>query len=183
MIENISTSITEPVGLMAIKEHLRIEHNDDDGYLTAIIRAAREQAEAYISGPLPVQTYRLTLDCFPVFIEIEKTPLISVTSISYVDGDGDTQALADFDVKKNDFKALILPIYGESFPTTEDGRNKVTIEFTAGYAVVPQSAVHAIKLICGSLYEQREDHVTGVTASDIPWSSKALLNALKKVVI
>jgi len=180
MLENISASITEPLTLSALKQHLRIEHNDDDQYLTILAKSAREQAEAYISGPIPVQTYRLTFDFFPLCIELEKTPLIAVSSIAYVDVNGVTQALADYDVFKNDFKAEIYPVYGESFPDTESGRNKVTVTFTAGYEVVPDSMIHALKLLAGSLYEQREDHAPG-SYSEAAWSSKALLNTFKKV--
>lgn len=182
MLENITTTLTEPLTLPAIKQHLRIEHNEDDDYLMMVATSAREQAEAYIEGPLPVQTFKLTLDSFPVAIMLEKTPVIAVTEIAYTDTDGNPQTWTDFDLIKTDFKAEIRPLTGECFPSTEDGRNKVEVTFTAGYAVVPESAIHALKLISGTLYEQREDH-TSATVNVIAWSSQSLLNSIKKVVI
>lgn len=183
ILENISTSITEPVTLIEVKEHLRIEENHEDDYLTVLIKAAREQAEAYCETVIPSQLFRLTLDCFPSSISIQKVPLISVESISYTDTAGDAQALAQYYIQRSTVSADIKPLYGESFPGTEDGRDKVVIEFTAGYDEMPETIKHAIKLIAGSLYEQREDHSQNMTLADVPWSSKALLNGFKRIVI
>lgn len=181
-LENITPSITEPVTLAEVKEHLRVEHADDDTYISSLIPLARKLAEDHCDLVLVDQQFRLTLDCFSPAICIPKVPVVSIDSLEYVDPDGATQVLASFHLESSRFKSTLLPAYGQEWPDTESGYDKVTIEFSAG-ASGGDDVKHAIKLIIGSLYDQREDHAANVTLNGIPWSSSALLAPYKRVLV
>jgi uncharacterized phiE125 gp8 family phage protein len=182
-LENISLSITEPITLLEAKEHLRVEHSDDDTYISALITAAREQAESYCELIIPAQQFKYDLDCFPASISLPNAPVISVDSVSYIDTLGTSQTLNEYYLAKTPVSANIETAYSKSFPETQSGRDKVSITFTAGFVDIPETIKHAMKLIIGSLYEQREDHAAGITINSVPWSSKALLNTHKRVLV
>lgn len=182
-LENITSLVTEPVTLAEAKAHLRVDHSDDDTYIASLITAAREQAESYCELVIPVQQFKYDLDCFPASISLPNVPVISIDSIAYIDGSGASQPLTEYYLSRTPVSASIESAYSESFPVTELGRDKVSVTFTAGFSDMPETIKHAIKLIIGSLYEQREDHAAGITINSVPWSSKALLNTHKRVVV
>jgi len=104
----ITAPLIEPVTLAEAKVHLKIDHADEDTYISSLISSARRFCEKYTRGALIEQTWKWTLDRWPGsqdgcntdlppslqsgegrFIEIPVTPLISVTSITTYD-DEDT---------------------------------------------------------------------------------------------
>lgn len=181
-IDNISTSITEPVTLAEVKSHLKIEHSDEDALLVGMISAARELAEAYCDTVIPEQTFRLTLDDFDSEINIPKVPVLLVTNIEYTDTNGSNQTVGDYNLSGNLFKSMLKPAYGETWPEVEEGYNKVVITFQAGYTSPPTLIKHALKLMIGSLYAQREDHIENATLKEVPLCSRALLNTFRRIV-
>lgn len=56
---------TEPISLIAAKEHLRVDHDDDDALISALISAAREFAESICRRVFITQSWKLVLDAFP----------------------------------------------------------------------------------------------------------------------
>lgn len=183
-----STSFNEPVSVAELRRHLRIEHNDEDSYLTMLIGAARASAENIIDGIIADREFALTLDSFASVIELPLRPIDQATiSISYIDADGATQEFSGFDYESTLFKTNIFPAYDQAWPEVEQGRDKVTITFTAGLAgyegVMPQDVKHAILMIAGTLYDQREDHTAQVKLHDVPMSSQMLLDGYKKVIL
>ena len=61
----VTAPASEPVSLTEAKAHLRLDSADDDSLITALIRSARETAEAHMRRALVSQTWRLSLDRFP----------------------------------------------------------------------------------------------------------------------
>ena len=167
---------TEPLSLGDAKLHLRVVSDDDDDLITALIQGAREYVETFLRRQLVTATWAMTLDEFPDSdgdITLPLPPLASVTSIAYVDGDGDDQTLdsANYTVHTNCEPGKITLAYGESWPSTRDQPDAVTVTFVAGYgaaAAVPAGIVAAIKLVLGDLYENREAAVLGTIRSDNP---------------
>lgn len=167
---------TEPLSLADAKLHLRVVSDDDDDLITALIQGAREYVETFLRRQLVTATWAMTLDEFPDSdgdITLPLPPLASVTSIAYVDGDGDDQTLdsANYTVHTNCEPGKITLAYGESWPSTRDQPDAVTVTFVAGYgaaAAVPAGIVAAIKLVLGDLYENREAAVLGTIRSDNP---------------
>ena len=164
----------EPVSLAEARLDRGLVHTDDDSMLEFLIANARQYAETYMRRSLITQQRQLVLDAFPGCIRVPYGRVISVTSISYVDSDGTTQTLSPslYQVDAVSDLARIIPEYGESWPDTKPGLNRVTVIYEAGYGNaaddVPADIRHAIRLMVGTGYEMREE-------SDIPDSARAML--------
>jgi len=179
----LTTAATEePVTLDEAKAHLRIDHDDEDDHIAALITAARQWAEMYTRRQFISATYTLYLDWFPGEIVVPRPPLISVTSISYLDTAGASQTLAT-SVYAVDAVALpgrIRLKFNESWPGTRTIENAVTVVYIAGYGAataVPETAKAALKLLVAHLYENREPYIVGTSVSALPMAAKSLLSA------
>ena len=170
----------EPMTLQEAKDHLRVTFTDDDAYIDPLIPAARKEAEDYMERALVTQTWELFLDKFPKTssepILVPRPPLISITSIKYIDGDGAEQTWANTEYKVDEKAApgRIFPAFDKTWPTPRLEANAVTIEFQAGYGPnaqdVQQNIAHALKLILTDWYENRDG------SRGIPESAKNILN-------
>lgn len=173
---------SEPVSVSEFKTHARIDHSDEDTLITAYLVAARQWSETWLRRSLITQTWVARYDGFPARIVLPYAPLQSVTSIQYVDASGNTQtastALYVVDTYRHPGEVYLA--YDQTWPTTRDEQNAVTITYVAGYGDdpddVPEAIRHAIKLIAGHLYEMREPVVAGQTVAEVPESFKSLLN-------
>lgn len=177
----------EPLSLAEVKTHLRVEFNDDDADILALISAAREHIESVTRRAMITQTWQAKLDAFPGFegvIELPKGPLQSVTSIAYIDDNGDSQTLASskYIVDTVSVPPRITPAYGLYWPVTRNIINAVTITFVTGHGDdktnVPSALIHAMKLLIGHWYENREA-TAPVSLSDIPAGVDALIAPYK----
>lgn len=179
----ITTAATiKPFSLTEIKQHLIIddEFSDDDTYLDILIDVVTDYVENYTRRALLTQTITAYYDDFPLCIEIERPVLQSVSSISYVDGNGDTQVMdaADYTVDTASTPARIVPVYGNSWPSTRSVFNAVTIVYVAGYtsaSLIPKQIKQAMLLMIGDLYENRENNVAGVSIKEQTFATKSLL--------
>jgi uncharacterized phiE125 gp8 family phage protein len=162
---------TEPasdvVTLTQAKAHLNLDatFTDDDTLITDYITAARREVENLLGRTLITTTYTMTLDYFYAWeIRVPSSPLISITTLSYIDLDGTSQNLVedtDFIVRKvGQVEGVITPDYGEEWPNTRDEKGAVTIVYTAGYGAsdsdVPMEINVGIRQVVADLYRLRE---------------------------
>lgn len=177
----------EPVTLTEAKAHLRVTASDDDTYISSLIKVARERAEDYTGRLIVSRAVTYTLDSFPVEVVLPHPPVQSLTSIQYVDGDGATQSFTDTQTDfSNDFYPLVKPAYNESWPSTRAQYGAVTITYVAGYgssadspdtsSQIPEAIRQAILLMVGTMYEYREELVTGANTQQIDLTAQRLLD-------
>ncbi len=170
------------------KLHLRVDHADEDALRDALVAGATHLVEVRTDRALLEQTWRYQLDEFPAqeAIELYPAPILSVESITYLDGDGALQTLPVADYQVDSFsepgRVAIAPTVS-NWPDTEDERlAAVTIEYKAGYgtaaADVPEGLVQAVKLLVGNWYENREA-TTPVAMRSVPEALDALLWAYR----
>lgn len=164
---NIATpAASEPVTLAEAKAHCRVDNSDEDELFTAYIASARQMVEAYTGRALITTAYTMKIDTFPSGagdICLPRTPLGTVTGITYVDVNGTTQTLSTdyYDVLSDSVSASVVLKPLKEWPNTQfEKRRAVTVAFTAGYGAaassVPQAARSAMFLLIGNLYENRE---------------------------
>lgn len=172
-----------PVTLDEAKLHTHVDGNDEDAAITSLIQKATRYAQEYQWDQLISATFEQRMDRFPCGeIILAKNPVSSVTSVSYVDSAGTTQTLTvttDYVTDIYTKPARIVPAYGKSWPTTRGFINDVTVTYVAGYgsgpSSVPENVRHAILLLVGQWYANREAEGGGQSKT-IDFAVKALLD-------
>jgi len=166
---------SEPITATTAKTWLKIESGvtADDTIITSLIASARTEIETETGLALFTQTIQDTLDAWPEYEEVSnpymafhlmRYPVQSVTSISYVDGDGATQtwASANYIVDTTGTFCRIAPEAGITFPGLRNRINAVTVTYTAGWALaadIPEDLKTALQLMLTYVYERRADSV------------------------
>lgn len=175
----------EAVTLAEAKAQARVLHDADDTLLTRLLTAAREQVEADAGLAIVERTWRQRLDQFPGedYIEIKRRPLQSVESITYQDADNAQQTWDDdeYTVDTDRLRGVVLLNYDEDWPITRDGRNAVTINFTAGFPdadSVPALAKQAILLLTAHWYAHPE--AVGTVGQEIALGYERIIRLLRK---
>ena len=185
-----------PVSVAEAKEHLRIvDFTDDDTYIGGLVDAATSWCEDYCDRTFADKQYTVAFDDFPSLrIELPRPPVrlnataaSATVTISYVDSAGTTQTLTwaqsgtqQFRLDRDHVPALVYPLYLEDWPNVRLDDKAVQITYLAGYggaANVPKPAVHAIKMLVGHWYANRE--AIGSVGQNVPLGVHALLEPLK----
>ena len=166
----------EPITVAEAKASpsLRVAVATDDTDIGTLITTARDMAETITRRAFITQTWELVLDGFPTGgIVLPLPPLQSVASIKYIDTDGAQQTLDAllYAVDTDSEPGLVVPAYGESWPSTRDEVNAVRVRFVAGYgaaADVPAAIKTWIKMRAGTLYDNPQALVVGQTVMNVP---------------
>lgn len=151
----------EPVTLAEAKKHLRLEldENDEDDLIAGLISVAREYAEGRQWKKLAVRDFELKAAADRTFQL--PPPCQEILSVSVTDKDGHPVELAgtDYYLYSDNYKASLVLSSAYKYPSLlPDNRLPVRIEFTAGLlpSDVPKKTKHAILLLVGHWYENRE---------------------------
>lgn len=130
-----------PITLAEAKTQLGVTSSDDDTLIGALVDAAvsRIDGPSGIGVALVTQTWTQTLDAWPYDGEIRLGlwPVQSVSSITYVDTNGDTQTVSssNYRLVAGD-PYLVVPVYGGSWPGARYQRSAITVTFVAGMGSV-----------------------------------------------
>lgn len=196
-----------------VKAHTRIDTGADDDYISnLLIPAAVDLAEIYLRRSLVLQEWALTLDAFPGpslmgvpygvpwslpghAIILEKPPIQSITSMTYIALDGTTGTVLPWvpgtglptggtfnfvdltyggTVRVDDL-LRITPPFGQIWPINLPQIGSVVVEYEAGYGLddtsVPTPIKQWIAMNVATIYENRERCVVGtrVTVSELPY--------------
>lgn len=172
-LKRIVEPATEPFTLEQMKNYLRVDDDDDDEFISALISASRERVEDLTGRCLMPQQWQFALDRFPPHrteILLPRAPLISVESISYLDLDGQRVTLdpSGYVVDELSEPTRIRPARNTTWPAHVEDTNSVIITFTVGYSIVPQSLLQAMRLIAASYYDNRAEVVQGASFASLP---------------
>jgi uncharacterized phiE125 gp8 family phage protein len=171
----ITPPTSEPVTVPEAKESpaFRVTDAADDLAIGSLIKTARELGEAITKRAFLPTTYEYVLDEFP-FSEIilPCPPLVSVTSIKYIDTNGAEQTLAPstYAVDVNEEPGVVRLAYGKSWPGTRDFPNCVRVRYLAGYAsatVVPAAIKTWIMMRAGTMYDNPHAIALGSTVMNV----------------
>lgn len=179
----ITPPAVEPITLEEAKLHLRVDFDDDDALISRLIKTARESAESETSRTFVETTFELSLDAWPClqrildgfspFIRILNPPLLAVESITVLDHAGITQTLDPSLYGVIDgTPGYIHPAFRKTWPSVPRHPGAIKVRYTAGYGTDPADVPDCVKtwmlLNLGSLYENREAVVAGVSVAPLP---------------
>lgn len=175
-----TSATTEPLSLSEAREHLRVDHFEDDGVISGCILAARQHIENVCGLALATSTWVLTLDAAPVdgWVLLPREPVQSITSIQYYNSAGvlTTWSTSEWEADLFSSPPRIRARDTYSWPTIKDVLSAVQITFVGGYSgpqAVPQPIMQAMRLLVGHFYENRE--AAGGALSPMPFAVDALL--------
>lgn len=178
----------KPVTVADIAAQVRADLTLETTLVEAYIAAVVEKAEAYTRRALISQTWEMVLDCFPDReILLPLAPLLSVTSIKYLDGAGVLQTIdsSGYSVDTASTPGRVVPAYGTSWPGTQDMPGAVVVRYVCGYgpaaADVPASIKAWIMLNVSSLYENRDTVIIGNIVNELNTMADSLINTYRVV--
>lgn len=181
-VTEVTAPTVEPVTAAELRLHSRIDDAEETSLLNRLIKTGRRWCEGFLSQVMVNTTFDLTLDEFPAFeIAVPRCPLVSVTSITYLDsaGTSTTFAAASYIVDTKSKPSRITPAWGVAWPGTRGIINSVTVRFVAGYGAaataVPDEWKQAVLLLAGHWYENREGSLVGTISKEIEFGVKSLL--------
>lgn len=156
----------EPLTLAQTKEYLRVETDEDDPLIETLITAARQTVETYLDVKLLTQTITEYWDEFPErgCFYLTFAPVQSITSVGYVDGDGNDQTWnsANYRTDTVSVPARLSAAYSKSYPTTRNVTNAVNVVYKVGYGgrdSVPKPFIQAMLMMIHKWYDNREDSI------------------------
>ena len=172
----------EPVEISEAKEYARVLHSHEDGLIDGLIVEAREYVEDATRRQLINATWEWKLDEWPRVLCVPRPPLSSVTSIAYLDENGDSQTWASskYQEDTDSEPGRIIPVEGEVYPSLQaDTLNRITVTYVAGYgaagANVPGWAKSAIMWLVNHSLVQRQPIIVGTIVAEMPETLKRVI--------
>lgn len=172
-----------PFTVAEAKANGRIENDAEDDVVEGCIKAALAYAEKWTGTAFQSQVWELVLDAFPDAsdeIEIPFGPVLSVTSVKYIDGDGIEQTTTDYetDLTPGD-RAWIIPIV--DWLTPMETVNAIVVRFVVG-DTPPDDVRQAILLLTEHFYDNRAA-TSGEDVKAIPFGVFDLLNLHRRLFV
>lgn len=144
---------TEPVTLQEVKDYAKIDYDDDDTLITALITEAREQLEKYtgLAFIIKTMTCQLQNDCGD--IEIPYGPIY---------GELDPTLITDYDGNE-----ISIQTYGLDYLSIRTKASFIQIICSTGFEDCPESLKTAIKAQVFFMYENRGERLSFDNASTV----------------
>lgn len=156
--------MSEPVTTAELRDWLRIVSTAEDATLERLIAAARARVEARTGRTLVASSLTLTRHGFPGggrrWFEIPRSPVRSITSITYLNTAGASIAFSsgDWRATLGSEPARIYLDDDADWPATQPVAASVVVAYAAGYATpaaVPALLKTAVLWLAAWWYEQR----------------------------
>ena len=172
----------EPITLAEAKQFLRVEHDDDDDIIAALIAGSRIHVETQTRRALITQSWRLTRDVWPAagWVALLPVPVNTLDAARVYRSDGTTLAL---DIAASRSTRATRRRGSRSFtacrPRPSGAAAGIEIDITCGYgdagANVPEPLRQAIRLLVAHWYENRGIVAAGGEVAVLPQSVAALI--------
>lgn len=157
--------VTELLSTAVAKTHLRVDITDDDTLITSMVVAARIYCENFCARSFATHTYRADIPNFADEMVLPGRPIQSITQIQYYDTSS-PEALTTLATNVYQLsQSSVVRRYGMDWPTSWAIRpDAVQITYVTGSldnaspraAWLPEPVEHAMLMIIGDLYENRE---------------------------
>jgi uncharacterized phiE125 gp8 family phage protein len=182
-LTRVSGPDIEPLTPAQVYAHLRLVEDDaEKAYAAALIPAVRQYAENRNGIATTRQTWELVLDeWWDGWLDLPYPPLHQVESVKYLDPQGQEQTL-----DPSNYRVLVGSPVAQIGWTSTSVRPSLTgegaavrIRFSAGYATaqqVPKTIAHAMLILTGTWFENRESIGANVVYQRVPMTVEALLD-------
>ena len=183
-LELLEAPAVTPVSLAEVRRQLRIEHEDDDLLLVRLINVATAYTDVQgaLGHAMISQKWGQWVDSTPpASVKLILGPVLQVNAIKYYDTNGDlqTDTLNNYEVLGTSFATTVGPKEGFNWPVTQDRSDAIRIEYTIGYgetvADIPETIRHALMMLIGHWYENRETTMMD-ELSNVPYGFDALMD-------
>lgn len=180
--EELVNAITEPMTLAEAKKAARVEHANDDAYITSLITTARKLSEAFTLRRLVAHKFELLFDFEEVCPEIQLEDGTKIATIDLFElTDAETPPVVtpgvidvDFRISKN---RILLDLSTDIFNNLR-ALDSLRIQYTTGVEVFHQSFRTAMEKIITSHYENRET-TSDMNITDTDLGAAAILLPFK----
>ena len=176
--------MAEPVTLSEAKYQCRmVDDTSEDTFITSLIAPARAYVERVSTYGLVSGTRVFTFTRWGDYLEIFLRPITSLTSVAYVDEDGNDQTYTGL-APLGAYPFRIFPAVNDEFPTIFDG-STITVTVAAG-ALDSSSqeyliAKRAILILIAHWFEYREAALAGQVSSEVEFTLCSMLDDLRPV--
>jgi hypothetical protein len=149
-IEIITDVASEPVSTADLKSHLRIQHTAEDTYIAQLAKEAREQLEDEHNAAFGVKTIKVEIRNQIGNIKLPYwTP--NGTIVEVTDRDGEVVTDTSYDV----YNGVVETAFDEP----------VFVEYTTGFATLPNKYKRQLKERVAYLYTHRGDEKKSTSGS------------------
>lgn len=180
-----------PVTRAEAKAALDISYTDKDDLIDGLIAAATSYLDGWtgiLGLALCEQTWRQDYDGFCNRLRIPLSPVLSISSVKYVDVAGATQtiAAANYSLKNDDLGAYVQFVTTYTFPVLNVEPASLKVEYVAGYETdgdvpFPVAIKQAILLLVRQWFDNPTPVIVGQTVEKMPYAVAALLAPFRRV--
>ncbi|HVV63289.1 MAG TPA: head-tail connector protein [Pseudolabrys sp.] len=175
----LTAPAVEPLSLDEAKAFLRVDTTDEDGVIGALIAGSRIHIEAQTRRALITQSWRLSLDSWPVDgrLPVRPAPLQTLDAARIYDESGATHAI-DTQAFVLDLGSSALAFAPWALPAPGRVVSGIELDVTVGYGDaatdVPEPLRQALRLLVAHWYENRGLVASG-SVSALPVNIAALI--------
>lgn len=184
------TDQQEPINLEEAKKQCGISQSVDyhDTAIRRLISAAREQVEHDTGLVCYTGTYTWKQTTFPCadWLELpDIRPVTSITSITYIDGDGASQTWgsSNYSLHTSGVNQYLSLSYNSTWPSLRGDPNGITITMVAGYSnvlTVPKRVKQACLYLVNHWFANTDTVSVGTISSAIEMTYEALIRGLQR---
>jgi len=148
----------DPVTIEQAKKQCEIAESDTahDDHFYRLIESARQELETDCDMAIALQTWKVLTSCVFDGMQLQKSPIQSITSIKYYDINNTQQTLASsvyaFDVADRTIRLK----YNQSWPSAVNRFDAWEITYLCGYTNPPGIAVQAMLILIEKYFLGRE---------------------------
>ena len=186
----VTAPTSTPISLTEAKAHLRVEDDDNNATIEALIAAATEHLDGWtgiLGRCLVTQTWRQDFDRFNRCLRLPLYPVSAITSVKYDDTADAEQTITNtnYDLLDDDLGAYVRFKDVYAFPSIHEDRPAVRVAYAAGYAnaaAVPAAIRQAMLLMVSHWYENRDAVIVGSSQPTVlPMAVDALLAPFRRI--